>query len=281
MKVFIIWSLENIDTILLQAQNLGMLQKGYTWIFSNSFQTQYSIDGLKINMYNSQLQNSIDGLIFFSYSFGIWDKYLFITEEYKNGTLDMNQKFIFDSVVSYGRAIELLIAENGNPQSGDDLISSLKRIDFLGATGRCKFQAVGERDSEGISIVNIVNNQRFEVSIWEYHKGMTIKIHELNLLGNTKLLPSNMPSFLSSENRWKLSPDVSLPPHKGSQGSLVSYTKKDQLILFGGKNEDQGSNNKIYIFDTKSNTWTYQVSISSDIPEARFVSEFENLNLGT
>lgn len=280
VKVIMVWCTNGgLQTVLLVANSLGMIGTGYTWIFSDSLPNLFTISSGNnaVTFLDPSLQSIGNGLIYLTTTQGIWDKSSFVYDQWILRTIDHRtitntNRFAFDGVLAVAFALKAMIQKGLNYSDGDLLLEELKKVSFIGSTGYVRFDSNGDRVGGIFEINNIMNNTKFLSSYWDDGNGLSVQTPTLYVGGPFTYRPtSETKQTLAGQKKWAANPDPSLPPAPVNKGLLVTYAKRDQIVVFGGKNRQDGPSDKIFLFDVKSGQWLPQAAVSKYSPNPRYL----------
>ena len=172
-RVFVVHSsLSMAESLFSKANELGMMEKGYVWIVTDS------ITNLVHSM-NSSLISSMEGVVgvksFFSQDkaqFQVFDlqfRRMFRSLYPKEDNLEPG---IF-AMQAYDAMWSVALAMEDNTKSTQELLERIEFIDFYGLTSRIKFQRRSLAPQSMFQIVNMIGRSYRELGFWSEESGFS------------------------------------------------------------------------------------------------------------
>lgn len=227
-----------------------LFKQGNKFIFSDTFVPQVIIDEqtlqFRYRTLSPQLADALNGILFLQSHYTTWEKtkYLF---DHMNETYSFTPiyRFAFDAILAVGYAFKE--AQSTAPLK---LFAALQQVDFLGATGRMKFNSQNDRLFTVFNIENVVNDHIVTIAKWKTFKGIEFFSKQLLLTGNVTEEIQPITFQGGEERRWSQWKDT---PTRRMNHCMISDSILNQITIFGGRDQE------FYMNDM----WVYDMSTYS------------------
>jgi N-acetylneuraminic acid mutarotase len=290
-KVFVclIAEFTDIAQLLRIAHGLDMLESGYIWLFSETFQSGlYQKDSTHVGVFDEELliDKKLNVIVYKKLGTSFWVKQNYLLDKWYKETgnyrLDQLNPFAFDAVLCFGYAVrDILLKHSGDIQNGILLKDTIMKQDFLGSSGRLKFSSTSkERIGTSFDVNNLIASdfdnstslRNSVIATWDYENSLEVTKDSILVLpgevsvdlGKSQTI---LQSTISNIMQWRPLPKYNNPPTKRHSFSTAVMEKNDTMIIFGGGNAAQVFSD-FYTFSFRENLWIQVVPISTR-PSAR------------
>lgn len=181
IKVFVIFASSQVDMkdLLMKAQSLGLLEEGNVWIGSEV------LASVARQTSDSELKSLLQGFLIAEAGTHAWLKREYFLKEWALrvegkpyydietiDSLDQYFPYAYDTVLAFAEAFSYMIKEDEDINNGKLLLEALRKVDFLGTTGRIKFKPNGDIFGAVYNIINVVGTQFNRIASWGAASGL-------------------------------------------------------------------------------------------------------------
>lgn len=259
----------NLEALVRSIHARNMFSSSYYWIFSDSFSDllQVQAGNSSTSWKNSNLQHiPLHGFVYVSLQSNTIAKDKFFVDNIDSR--DPYDKFAFDAMWSLGLAVRNTLLAKQDVQNGTNLLVQLKKLVFVGASGRIKFDNKNDRLGATFIMQNIQKSVARVVASWVVEYGLKMLNVTIYFAGNTNpyVAPQKDSNFLLSTNQW-LPTLISFPVRHSH--AIAYIESKDEILIFGGTN-NKITYGDIWSYSMLAETWTRIVPMSNLLPSVRF-----------
>lgn len=243
----------NLQLILKAAKQLGMLNGDNIFIFSETLMGTLSMYDFNTRYEAKEVISNAADLLPYVFlvtiETGKFARTTYIVEN-MNDTVSGYTRFAFDAALAIGHAVKNVYANKGSPSNGTLLAETMKKVSFVGCSGRHSFNTNQDRMGSIYGMYQVLPGKLLELMAkYEAETGLVVHKNSFPLQGN-KGVKSKLITPVSSIQMNIWTPVlIAYSPRAAASYQLHDLT--EQLLMYGGTDYTT-------VFD---DLWAYSLSM--------------------